>query len=564
MLSKFGIQYPQGYLRKFWQNLFGDNPALSYAIQQISKEAAKVLLMHPDDCTYGFHPDNLPAGFFLVTDFKGDLSLIFNADSPHPKPTPLTPQLSNPKTARPLYGSFSAYFSSEICQKLEIDENAAISYEGIPDANRVAFIAHLFTPKLDVHVIEKLFEGCLNQQFFVAIMSAIDEVGHDELLNLILELKGLHAKLEPKDYTQFKTIFIRPSNNLSELCTDEAISAIRSIEAFNPTQLYWWNNLFPNHSTTTIANKPRWSNLSELSQGFTYFCEQLEEMHLRLEDAPCNFFVLKDMRVGLDRMLTILRHALIPREQWGKDLEHFDLNQFGLFYASRYEGFNLVTKSMIQPVNATNEENPLQGFTYRITQTDRINAILNNRFKTKSVAEGNHQVLKKIDIRASKVNPFLTRVLGSINQRALLSVYEEFIDHYESIKFQLVEDLITFYDTLFSNLYNVLVTFGSGINGKHISANDMNLLKNTLSEYNKLSEYDKLSEHDKSTYGFDDLSILRTLFNLHNVSSRTTIAEFLGIFRTLKKNSAFFLYYLSDLNFFIMKNQHLGHKYLKH
>lgn len=121
------IAYLTGFINKrykevdpgaCWDRFVGANAAqFKYGIKKLTFSAAKYLIEHMEDAQFGFHPDNLPAGFALREDEDG-IVLIYNPLNVNLKQSPLTPSMSRPKQKNQWAGNILQFMTEDDTAKL--------------------------------------------------------------------------------------------------------------------------------------------------------------------------------------------------------------------------------------------------------------------------------------------------------------------------------------------------------------------------------------------------------------------------------------------------------------
>ncbi len=404
-----------------WDLIVGTNAdKFKYGIKKITRSAAEKLILNIRECRYGLCLDNLPVGFSVHEDFEGALFLSYNPVDCSSNKTPLTlnfdeqpmaaeiwlgdmSQFLSSAQQQELYKSISATprsffhkknksetqvpaFSSAQQQQLyqpinvtprsffhkknksetEVPAELSWNFFGLLEINtpvdtKLKIIAAIAGAKFCQEIKELLNDSFTNDNL-MAIAHMLYKGNIALRCELFLKLTQLKAK--NLDYfAKFKKNFMDPSQNWSELATREAIDAISKIIQFTPTQLLWWQELTAQHHLgleAVASTKTAWISLVACMQSFCYFQEKLDEISPGLK--LLEYFPFKDvlhMRLGLERLLSIMHHARDKVEQWAL-LQGCALNALGPFYASRYEGFTVVSAAMGLQYDFSNEKTELQ------------------------------------------------------------------------------------------------------------------------------------------------------------------------------------------------------------
>lgn len=196
--------------------------------------------------------------------------------------------------------------------------------------------------------------------------------------------------------------------------------------------------------------------MAALTDGFVYFCSQLEELSPGMKLTQyCPFEGVEDMRVGLDRLLTILRNAKDFNEQFYQGLKGLSLDGLGPFYASRYEGFKLVTAKMLLSLDRylsddigedKKKADSGNGFCYRVNKKN-----LSGNIADEKLEKGYASVL---------------RYIATFNHRGSFSEYIRIIDEINKY-FSIKED--PNYPVIEMALLAFVAISGTGKKGKNFS-----------------------------------------------------------------------------------------------
>jgi hypothetical protein len=564
-------------------------PLYQYGIKKMTISAAKMLIEHLEDVQYGLHPDNLPRGFSLEQDNDGNLVLTYTAVNPpiNPKESPLTIRFSKPlapiqwsgnalqfmiqNTAEKLLNSlYENKHFKKIYRDLLGNKNSFLSmkssdknYEGIKNAEIQHCVDNFFFLKSDndkltssirflilqdfiavtygqekgkiiATQIQTLFGDTLSNGNIKALSDILYQQGADALSKFLEQLINIKTIKGDEFFKNFKNCFIEPSQNLNELTTESAYQSMQQLLTFSSAQTAWWLSLTQQHSENIYYRssdgknvKKRWSNLSELTDGFVYFCAQLEELHpsLRLPES-CPLKNIGDMRVGLDRLLTtILPNAHNIQEQFYEGLtEGLSLDPLGPFYASRYEGYKLVTESMM--LNRTEKNsfitNSDSKFTFRCDKKDI----------KKVISEIDKQHMGQVDKDKAKKAVFM-RYIATFNHRAPLSHYmdafELVLQSYEVQSNPVKRTSETKEEISKRQLENkhkndiliLIARYGTGKRGKHFTQADVKAL---IDRY-KVFEEKKVEN-----------SLIHTWISIIDKSVQPTLREIVEIFDFLQSN----------------------------
>ncbi|VEG92041.1 hypothetical protein [Legionella spiritensis] len=499
-----------------WDLITGSHAdSFKYGIKKMTVSAAEMLLEHLQDVQYGLHPDNLPRGFSLKQDQDGNVVLAYTPFNPaiNPNESPLTIQFSKPRAPNQWSGNALQFMSREQAQSLYdhvIKPMNKSQRPALKDCISQFFFLKsdtTFTESQRVFILNSFIEGMVGKEEASAIRKQIRDVFGDKLsssnINALSEVfyeqgpQGLSDLLDTlnqiktikgeKFFASFKTCFIDPSQNLNELTTESAHAAMQKLLTLSSAQTAWWVSLTEQH-TSNLYYQPdsdsefamvqapgqRWANLAELTDGFLYFCGQLEEVSPGLNLTEyCPLTDVADMRVALDRLLTtILPNAHDVDEQFYEGLGGLSLDPLGPFYASRYEGYKLVTPDMMLDLGDSYSQDPKinqrysqKGFSFRC---DKGNIGAN-------LAEPSTETEEK---RKS----LLMRYIATFNYRAPQSQYLNAFNKISRVKY-------TDYDPIRQdNLLILIAAFGTGKRGKHFTQEDIDRLIEWTNQFDESPE----------------------------------------------------------------------------
>ena len=499
-----------------WDLITGANANLfKYGIKKMTVSAAKILIENLQDVQYGLHPDNLPRGFSLQQDKGGDVVLAYTSFNPaiNPNESPLTIRFSKPMAPKQWSGNSLQFMTDKQAKSLyesviepmikkprpSLDDcisqffflkNDKITVGNkeitLKDSQRAqilnGFIATM-TSKEEANALQKQIENIFGSKLTSANIKALSEVLYEQgpkgLTTLLEDLNHIKTMKGEKFFASFKTCFIDPSMNLNELTTDSARVSMQKLLTLSSAQAAWWMSLTEQHTSNllyqpesdqsgfTVVQAPgkRWANLAELTEGFLHFCGQLDEVSPGLALTEfCPLTDVADMRVALDRLLTtILPNALDVDEQFYQGLQGLSLAPLGPFYASRYEGYKLVTPDMLLDLDQS----------YSNGSTPETRAKTNKRFSPdgfcfrcdKINIAGNFADMT-VDSNDKKKSLYL-RYIATFNHRAPISACLDAYDKFSAVKSPDVDP------NRQVNLLILIAAFGTGKRGKHFTPEDI-------------------------------------------------------------------------------------------
>ncbi len=377
------------------------------AIHCITRSAALYLLENISHFQFGFHPDNLPTGLYLAQiteqDEEGDdiTHTVLAFDPLKPviglQDSVLKARIDIGLMPQPWQGDMRQFLNDAQCQALydQIFSQTLVK----PDVNQCiacffGFDLSKCAQPMHVDVINDLQSLECKKLVLNALLDSLERVDLFEKLENILgenlniahlnafanliyagelaacdafftELQTLKDN-RPNYFKSFIDCFITPSCNWVELVDEASIKALRGLQTFSTNELSWWQHLTDQHTSNAALNNiilqdnafeiinphRRFASLSACYESFDYFYSQFKQLSLGLTlPQPFPFTGVYDMHVGLDRLLTILKEARSVEEQLCR-LQGVSLQGLGAFYASRYEGFTIVTAEMLLNLGA--------------------------------------------------------------------------------------------------------------------------------------------------------------------------------------------------------------------
>ncbi|CAM2996897.1 hypothetical protein [Legionella worsleiensis] len=553
-------RHPHLQPEKCWDLITGLHAnQFKYGIKKMTVSAAKMLIDNLEDVQYGLHPDNLPKGFSLQQDPKGDLVLAYTSLNPaiNLNESPLTVRFSTPMAPKEWSGNALQFMTREQAQSIyrsviepmkkpipTLDEcineffflktgrlTAAGKEKILDDAQRSAvfngFIAAMAT-KEEALTIKKQLDSLFGAECPPATYQALSEVLYEQgvsgLTNLLEDLNHIKTQKGDAFFASFKKCFIDPSRNLNELTTENSRNAMKKLLTFSSAQSAWWQSLTEQHTTSlqyhpatdedgfTVLQTPgkRWTNLAELTEGFIYFCGQLNEINSSIGLTEyCPLSGVADMRVGLDRLIsTILPNALDVEEQFYQGLQGLSLDGLGPFYASRYEGFKIVTPAMQLNLDDSYSEDKNPANRAQVNKRFAAGDLCFQSDKNSIAPNFTDPVIDADE----KVTSLFLRYIATFNHRAPLKRY---IDAQSKLSNVGNNDS----DTVQSDaLITLLAVYGTGKRGKHFTDENIDHLLNWKNAYEPDSEeYNNISK------------ILHAWIGLQFYSIHPTLTEIIGI-----------------------------------
>ncbi|NNM58838.1 MAG: hypothetical protein HKM04_03400 [Legionellales bacterium] len=575
--------------RDCWNRIVGHHASFfKYGIDSITVSAAKQLLKNIQNVQYGLIIDDLPAGFYIEQgeeiDEKKQLILCYDPINPrvNKNKSPLTLRFSEPTVAKKWNGDISQFISdNKKIDHLYTQYKTSIEKASLPDKkqkkirnktknvlenanipsneecrlNYFHIKENINKPELTSFyhdLLNRVIEGgCpdsakaneiiiklnnlfktdpLTNQNILAIMEILHSEGAPSLEKLLIELEAFKQKVEPSSFSHFKTHFLDPLENFNDLLTKESLSAIQDLGIVSKEKREWWEALSKQHSQgyagKELENKPK-LNFAELFEGFSYFCEEFNKLSGGHPlPIPCPLTGVADMRTGLARLLTILSNARDINEQISA-LQGLSLDNVGPYYASRYDGYKLVTKEMKLQL----------GYLTGNKQAEANNFTSNgNIFKLpKKVLLNLHTTLNKVNPGESPFSlsllstvqttgdvekhyfesilpPLFYRQLATFNYRAPWVNYQQILDFLKleevRVKSNTPAEIEKFLQ-IAHILLSLTMTCGTGRIGRNFSQDDIQQLHETL-----LAFYTNHEKNAKGQYNiFDQNELHQVLIN---------------------------------------------------
>jgi len=481
-------------------------------IKSMTYNAFTKLMDHLEDVQYGLHPDHLPLGFSLQQDTEEKIILDYNEfdQTPAQNETPLTIRFSKPMANKTWQGDALQFMTHDQAKKLYEDiytKNKKQSKTSPPLADCIS--NHFYIkgdktkPEEKLAILKGILNGMgLNEDAIKTITNQINnlfaenknfskrieslsqvlyEKGPEALSNLLDKFETIKGK---SNFQSFEQCFLNPSQNWTELTDKPALDAMEKLMTLSSAQLNWWIALTEQHTSNRLYKTvnpdenigDRWSSLPEMLNGFFYFCVQMTENYpdLTLPDI-CPLTGVADMRVGLDRLLTILDNALDAQEQFnalnpasydeGYFLSeskvplkscYFSLDALGPFYASRYEGFKLVTPDMMLKLGTLSG---LSGEDITYSRTEKTN------YRSKC----SFREIALLDKTSDKKCYFL-RYIATMNHRLPIEEYQTMFDTITK-KLQQNKSL---QEIMRDYILSIVYQYGSSKGGTHYTEKDIN------------------------------------------------------------------------------------------
>lgn len=354
-----------------WRCLVGYNQAESAPddlrlkknsyISFLTNAAAKEVFHNRENFMDGLNLDNLPDGFYVEqipghghshskTD-AGKLVLCFNRTAANPNKNPLTitllkqPQasrwLGNIEQFTPLKAQSSSPKQFDTEYRTLFDD--LVLYHTIYDQHHnISTVKNFLLELIQGEASETLEpyqtffdflapgESMLNHapQNLLALSHVIFEEGKTGIDALMQIFNQVRAIDKGSYFASFKNAFVDRSKNFMEFLSDDVQNTISGIAAFSAEELIWWKTL--------TEQREGWSDLTDLFQGFTYFCQEFKRLAPDLKlPIPCHITNVKNMKLGLDRLLIVLKNTDDIKRKI-QNLEGIKLDTFGENYTSRY------------------------------------------------------------------------------------------------------------------------------------------------------------------------------------------------------------------------------------
>jgi len=355
-----------------WDRLVGKDSAkikeIDRKITHVQTDAMKQIIRNYPECSYGLVFDNLPAGFYLqkTEDNKNVLCFDEALQLQHrARITPLTLVLG-PTQHTEISGSHKQFILTMI-QRLKPNESAEYLQQALDGKNKdfpnikqyeaqfkyltgdkVSFdkrkeafdfflteLTGKNSAKLDT-VNDLLKSLPLNDTHYQGLAHVLTHAGEDGVLLVLQRFKELNDKELFKD---FSTLFLDNIQGYSQLVTPEGLAHLKKLASFDSVKHTWWNSLVEQHKAAGGR-----TDFNELFTAYEHFLTQLDKMTLTLP-LSCSLQNIRHMKPALERVLFILQNA-IDREEQLDCLNGLDYDVNGAYFASRYNGYKLVSRQM--------------------------------------------------------------------------------------------------------------------------------------------------------------------------------------------------------------------------
>lgn len=348
------------WLAGYWDRIVGIFPDPENTIKYLTKTATYQLLLHPNQVGYGLNRENLPQGFFLLSTPEGERVLDYDPTRhiENENESPLTLQLTPP---------YLSYLQLGDLQQFHLTDSS-VNEDKIPIiSDRKEFKLPVKPTLADLLALMQLEDRVIAQEIMNDdnFMQIIKDAEHFEgFSQIILEYGCVGMKLLLQHFVRLKNANAEYFDNFYKInaatcknwlvfMEDKLLESFDKIATFPPNKMNWWRSLFLSHVSNDSLH-----DLPELIKAFDYFCKEYEKITKKSLPDKCPLMSVKNLKTGLDRLLSILQNAVNVEEQIAhlegcitdesgfENLCSLDLSPDGAYYASRYEGFNLVTPEM--------------------------------------------------------------------------------------------------------------------------------------------------------------------------------------------------------------------------
>lgn len=263
--------------------------------------------------------------------------------------------------SKQFYSSNLKFNHYDLCKILEEKDRehifkSAISFLQACDFNEINSIAHnkrflqfliamikrddpLFANRIMTDYLPIINE--MNSINLLALIHTVNSNGTTAANVLLESFLSIYRSQGKNGFLQFQSAFLNPLATFVELLTPEAMNCIVRLLKLNTKELNWWYSLTQQH-----IEQSGYGNFVDLLNGFNDFLTKLKEMKV-YEALPfeCPLQGVGHLKIGLYRLLTLLRNAINPAEQLA-NLEGISLNVTDAVYASTVGKYQLVAKEM--------------------------------------------------------------------------------------------------------------------------------------------------------------------------------------------------------------------------
>lgn len=350
----YGIKAPD--LLHVWDQLVGENVdkinILDRKITHVQKDAMEMIISSYPEFAYGLVFENLPEGFSIKETEDGKNVLCYTHEptlEEKQRINPLSITFASAKTAT--LGSYQQF------ALLKKNSPNSVLYESefkyLTDKKTTAqrrlkaltfFLEEVESDNKKLELIQKLMTSLpLNNVNYEGLAQVFIHYGADGVLLLLQELKTLQAKELLDDFNEQ---FLDDPRNYLSLITDAGFAHLKRLAELTREQKSWWLSLVAQHKAAGARTE-----FNDLFAAYDYFLREINHINTG-EGSPaltlplsCPLENITNIKPALDRVLFIIKHSGDPEEQL-MCLDGLDYGPHGAYFASRYNGYQIVSKQM--------------------------------------------------------------------------------------------------------------------------------------------------------------------------------------------------------------------------
>jgi hypothetical protein len=168
-------------------------------------------------------------------------------------------------------------------------------------------------------------------------------LSHDSsvVYNVFTMLQAIHQTWGEAGLADFNRCFLSPTINLAPLAEPHNQKAFEQLLQLSEVEYHWWQQLTLQH-----VEQSGFADFGNLMTTFQHFLDELNA--LNLDNAlymPCPLQGIVNLQVDLNRVLSILKKARRPAEQF-RNLAGLDWRACGVIYASQEIKYQFISADM--------------------------------------------------------------------------------------------------------------------------------------------------------------------------------------------------------------------------
>jgi hypothetical protein len=203
----------------------------------------------------------------------------------------------------------------------------------------IFFLGELETDQEKLTLIQKLLDSLpLNLLNYQGLGKILLNSGVDGVLLILHQFSVLHKKALLEHFIH---VFMDNSEHYVALTTPLSLEQLEKLGQMTAEQRSWWTSLVTQHQE---SGKP--THFNDLFAEYERFLKECAQISRDLKLPPLHSLKnATDMKSVLDRILFILNNSTDPKEQI-LYLDGLDFGEKGAYFASRFNGYKLVSPHM--------------------------------------------------------------------------------------------------------------------------------------------------------------------------------------------------------------------------